>query len=50
MTGKPIDNIVIMISTEAGDCQVFEANPIDYVKPLLKAIRGYQKEINPTLV
>jgi len=50
MTGIPIDNIVIMIATEAGDCQVFEANPINYVKPLLKAIRGYKKEINPTLV
>jgi len=50
MTGIPINNIVIMIATEAGDCQVFEANPIDYAKPLLKAIRSYQKEINSTLV
>jgi len=39
-----------MIATEAGDCQIFEANPIDYVKSLLKAIRGYQKEISSTLV
>ena len=44
MTGIPIDNIVIMIATEAGNCQVFEANPINYVKPLLKAIRSYQEE------
>mgnify|MGYP003641965192 CR=1 FL=1 len=44
MTGISINNIVIMIATEAGNCQVFEANPIDYVKPLLKAIRSYQKE------
>jgi len=53
MTGTQIDNIVIMIATEEGDSQVFEANPIDYVKPLLKAIRSYQsyqKEINSTLV
>ena len=49
MTGIPINNIVIMISTEAGDCQVFEANPIDYAKPLLKAIRSYQKELEHTL-
>jgi len=39
-----------MIATEEGDAQVFEANPIDYAKPLLKAIRGYQKEINPAVV
>ena len=50
MTGIPINNIVIMIATEEGGAQVFEANPIDYAKPLLKAIRGYQKEVNSTLV
>jgi len=50
MTGTPIDNIVIMIATEEGGSQVFEANPIDYAKPLLKAIRGYQKEINHSVV
>jgi len=50
MTGTPIDNIVIMIATEEGDSQVFEANPINYVKPLLKAIRSYQEEINPEVV
>ena len=49
MTGVQIDNVVIMISSEEGDCQVFEANPIDYVKPLLKAIRSYQKELEHTL-
>ena len=46
MTGTSIDNIVIMIATEEGGSQVFEANPINYVKPLLKAIRGYQVEMN----
>jgi len=46
MTGTPIDNIVIMIATEEGESQVFEANPINYVKQLLKAIRSYQKEFN----
>jgi genome maintenance exonuclease 1 len=46
MTGISIDNIVIMIATEEGGSQVFEANPINYVKPLLKAIRGYQVEMN----
>ena len=49
MTGTSIDNIVIMIATEEGGSQVFEANPINYVKPLLKAIRGYQAEMNSTV-
>lgn len=45
MTGKPIDNIVIMIATENGDCQVFEDNPNRYAKALLNAIRSYQEEM-----
>ena len=45
MTGKPIDNIVIMIATENGDCQVFEDKPNRYAKALLNAIRSYQEEM-----
>ena len=45
MTGKPINNIVIMIATENGDCQVFEDNPNRYAKALLNAIRSYQEEM-----
>jgi len=45
MTGQKIDNIVILIATEQGESQVFQDNPIRYVKPLLKSIRDYQEEV-----
>ena len=45
MTGQKIDNIVILIATEQGESQVFQDNPIRYVKPLLKSIRDYQEEL-----
>lgn len=45
MTGQKIDNIVILIATEQGESQVFQDNPIRYVKPLLKCIRDYQEEL-----
>ena len=45
MTGQKIDNIVILIATEQGENQVFQDNPIRYVKPLLKSIRDYQEEV-----
>jgi len=45
MTGQKIDNIVILIATEQGENQVFQDNPIRYVKPLLKCIRDYQEEV-----
>ena len=35
MTGQKIDNIAILIATEQGESQVFQDNPIRYVKPLL---------------
>ena len=45
MTGKPIDNIVILIATEEGIPQVFEDKPNRYAKALLNAIRSYQEEM-----
>ena len=48
MTGKPIDNIVIMIATENGDCQVFEDKPIKYVKRLREVINRYYEYMGET--
>jgi genome maintenance exonuclease 1 len=42
-TGIPITNFAILISCENGQIQTFEGNPIDYAKPLLKAIEGYHE-------
>lgn len=44
-TGVIIDNFVIMIACEDGLSQVFEDNPIKYVKKLKKAINHYRSEI-----
>lgn len=42
-TKTPIKNIVILISCESGDSQVFIANPMDYVDKLHKTIVNYRK-------
>jgi genome maintenance exonuclease 1 len=44
-TKTPIQQIVILISCETGDCQVFVDNPIKYVKKLHKCIKKYHKSI-----
>ena len=44
-TGVIVDNFVIMIACEDGLCQVFEDNPIKYVKKLKKAIDHYRSEV-----
>lgn len=44
-TGVIVDNFVIMIACEDGLSQVFEDNPIKYVKKLKKAIDHYRSEI-----
>ncbi len=36
--GTPIKQVVIIITCEDGNCQVFKRNPMDYVKSLKKAI------------
>jgi genome maintenance exonuclease 1 len=43
-TGIIINNFVILIACEDGLFQVFEGNPIKYVKKLKKAINEYRKE------
>lgn len=40
----PIKNICIIISCENGDVQVFERNPINYVKKLKKAIDKFRED------
>lgn len=42
----PIKNICIIISCENGDVQVFERNPIHYVKQLKNAIDYYREYQN----
>lgn len=44
-TGIIVDNFVIMIACEDGLSQVFEDNPLKYVKKLKKAINHYRSEI-----
>jgi genome maintenance exonuclease 1 len=39
--GKPIENIVIIMSSEDGMVNVFQKNPIDYVSNLFNAIKEY---------
>lgn len=42
----PIKNICIIISCENGDVQVFERNPINYVRKLKNAIDKFREENN----
>lgn len=42
-TGINIDNIVIIIASEDGTTQVFEKNPIDYVKSLRDKIVSFKE-------
>jgi hypothetical protein len=43
-TGIIINNFVILIACEDGLFQVFEGNPINYVKKLHKAIKEYKEQ------
>ena len=42
-TGIPIDNIVILISTEEGTNQVFESSPLKHTKQLYDHIQDYKE-------
>jgi genome maintenance exonuclease 1 len=44
-TNIPIHNVVILISSEDGNVQVFEGNPLDYTKPLLNTIQKFHKAL-----
>lgn len=43
VTGKPVEQIVIVVATETGILQEFRKKPIDYVDGLLKAIKLYNQ-------
>ena len=40
-TGIPVDNFVILLTTDDGITQVFEGNPMNHVKKLLSVIENY---------
>jgi ATP-dependent exoDNAse (exonuclease V) beta subunit len=42
--GIPITNICIIITCETGEVQVFERNPVNYVRKLKKAIDTFRKD------
>ena len=44
-TGQKIENFAILISCEGGEVQVFEGNPIDYVKDLFNCITEYYLDV-----
>jgi genome maintenance exonuclease 1 len=41
--GKAIDNIVIIMSSEDGMVNVYQRNPVDYVKDLFDTIKEYRE-------
>lgn len=43
-TGQQLRNIAILIGVEDGGCQVFTADPMDYVPDLVEAIQTYRAE------
>jgi hypothetical protein len=43
-TGQELRNIAILIGVEDGGCQVFTADPRDYVPDLVEAIQTYRAE------
>ena len=49
-TGIAINNFAILISTEEGIVQVFEGNPVSYVKSLLDTIEDYHTHHETELV
>ena len=44
LTGQQLRNIAILIGVEDGGCQVFTADPLDYVPDLVEAIQTYRAE------
>ena len=43
-TGYRLRNIAILIGVEDGGCQVFTADPMEYVEQLVETIRQYREE------
>jgi genome maintenance exonuclease 1 len=48
-TSVPVKKLVILISSEDGGPQIFEADPMDYVAALKSAIEKYERETNATV-
>jgi len=48
-TGIPIKKLVILISSEDGGPQIFEADPMDHVPNLKNAIEKYERETSATV-
>ena len=46
-TGQRIDNFAVLLTSEEGITQVFQDNPVNHIKGLLKAIEGYHKSMEP---
>jgi genome maintenance exonuclease 1 len=46
MTGTPVNQIVIMITSEDGTVQIFKKNPKEYFKSLNKTIKDFWKANN----
>jgi hypothetical protein len=46
LTGERINNLVVLISCDDGQVQVFERKPLDFVKKLKECINLYEEEIN----
>lgn len=44
-TGVAIDNFAILVSCEDGEVQVFEGNPLQYVRSLKECIDDYQAKL-----
>ena len=43
ITGKPVEQIVVVVASETGTLQEFRKKPIDYVDGLLKSIQLYKQ-------
>lgn len=49
LTGEKINNVVILISCDSGDVQVFQDKPIYHVKNLKDAVDAYGREVYATI-
>lgn len=49
ITGKKVDQIVVVVASETGTLQEFRKKPIDYVDGLMKSIKMYEQwtQLNP---
>ena len=43
--GKPVENIVIIMSSEDGMVNVYQMNPLNYVQDLFDTIKEYNSSV-----